>query len=516
MFFNTEFYPTHSEVIRDMVRPYKNALDKGITLCDPQAGKGDILDFIRKRYEPTDRVRNKYYCLEKNPELTMILQQKGYRFIDHDILTYQGQYLFDLIVMNPPFSNGDDHLLKAWSIMENGHIACLLNKKTIDNPFSQARKLLLDIISRHGSVTQMGQCFRQAERTTDAEVVLVRLEKKTDRSRFDFFSGMDRDQREESFEASQDNISNSVVREHLIESLVRCHDESAHHYVEYVKARERLFFFGQALSTGDRYKSLSIGSCISMAEEKARLQPNRFRKSKLEDEYNYFLDELKYMSWRKIFNDTKLQDLLTSDIRKKFEEQAQAQGAMNFTRKNISDLFDMLILNRNEILDQCLLTVFEKMTSYHSKNRIHVEGWKTNDAYKVNGKVIMPNFVTFDFKYCYNFSVNNDHEFGILRDIDKVMCYLSGRRFEEIDTISNTLSDYLKSLGRCPPNRKYDNICASTFFKIEFFKKGTLHLYFKDEAMLDQFNYRAAQGKDWLPDNYKERKVKKKKQKQTA
>ena len=39
--------------------------------------------------------------------------------------------------MNPPFSEGDKHLLKAINIMKNGgQIVCILNAETIKNPYS--------------------------------------------------------------------------------------------------------------------------------------------------------------------------------------------------------------------------------------------------------------------------------------------------------------------------------------------------------------------------------------------
>lgn len=53
---------------------------------------------------------------------------------------------FDFIIMNPPFSNGDEHFIKAWEIADNTTIVCLLNSETINNPYSEKRKLVKKII----------------------------------------------------------------------------------------------------------------------------------------------------------------------------------------------------------------------------------------------------------------------------------------------------------------------------------------------------------------------------------
>ncbi|MFH1320601.1 MAG: hypothetical protein ABII90_08110, partial [Bacteroidota bacterium] len=48
---------------------------------------------------------------------------------------------------------------------------------------------------------------------------------------------------------------------------------------------------------------------------------------------------------------------------------------------------------------------------------------------------------------------------------------------------------------------------------MKFWKKGTLHMTFKDEKVWEQFNIMAAKGKNWLPENYKEKQPVKKQSK---
>jgi hypothetical protein len=68
------------------------------------------------------------------------------------------------------------------------------------------------------------------------------------------------------------------------------------------------------------------------------------------------------------------------------------------------------------------------------------------------------------------------------------------------------LTNHFHEINRFRPLKagNYSNKCSSQFFKLEFFKKGTLHLTFKSEKLWERFNLAAAKGKMWLPDNYEE------------
>ena len=209
-----EFYPTPPELIAKMLAPVIRQSCK--TILEPSAGKGDILDFIAlykknegagyhwymKRFEKSnfedipqmilqDTVKDfkdgkraseglKYAeCVEIDSNLCSILRDKGYRVYNDDFLLYDDDKHFDLIVMNPPFSSGDEHLLKAISIAEKagGKIVCLLNAETVKNPYSNKRKLLASKLEKYGAEIEFVEnAFSDAERKTDVEVAVVRID----------------------------------------------------------------------------------------------------------------------------------------------------------------------------------------------------------------------------------------------------------------------------------------------------------------------------------------------------
>ncbi|WAR46323.1 hypothetical protein [Methylomonas rapida] len=81
--------------------------------------------------------------------------------------------------MNPPFSEGAKHVLKAWEILFDGEIVAILNAETVRNPFSKERLLLLRLIEQHGEVEFLQEMFvgEDAERKTPVDVALVWLKK---------------------------------------------------------------------------------------------------------------------------------------------------------------------------------------------------------------------------------------------------------------------------------------------------------------------------------------------------
>ena len=80
-------------------------------------------------------------------------------------------------------------------------------------------------------------------------------------------------------------------------------------------------------------------------------------------------------------------------------------------------------------------------------------------------------------------------------DIDRVMCYLTGENYDTCVGIDTALDRY----GNQNANPNGVWTVYSRFFEIRAFKKGTVHLIFRDEFLWQEFNLRACAGKQWLP-----------------
>lgn len=505
--FSEEFYPTPKALIEKMLAPYAgekhtptfgggytdNYKCHGLankTILEPQAGKGDIVDFINDNISRYDRPD--IHCIEQSPDLQSILREKGYPVVGSDFLSYNENYFYDLIIMNPPFSNGDEHLLKALEIAKNTDIICLLNAETIRNPHTKKRQILLDKLKDLGAEFEFleGE-FKNAERKTNVEVVIVRATTKDESQTFEYNFG-DFEQHKVDFDF--DVTENEVARQDLIGNLNIRYEEVRKHYQEFLKAEAKY----------KHYKNLFL-------EGEGFYQEGSFEldSGSPKQRYNYLSQQMKAHMWQKVISELDVKKYMSSKVLNNFDAFVKQQGKMAFTKENVAEFFQMIMNNRVNIWDQAVVDVFDELTRYYDENRHHVEGWKTNDRYKINRKVILPYFCEWDISYMDKERVKSyGAEFripwgkqSIYNDIDKVLAYLAGHTLDDYHTINNALESHFRYLGRVRSGDKYDNTCESAYFKIKFFKKGTVHLEFKDKDLWDQFNMTACAGKNWLPDD---------------
>ena len=159
---------------------------------------------------------------------------------------------------------------------------------------------------------------------------------------------------------------------------------------------------------------------------------------------NKDLDALKARFWNYLLNRTKIADIATSKVQAEFKNFVANTNRMAFTVANIMQVFEMLTLQRDQIRSECITSTFDKMTSYDTENKIHPEGWVTNDAYKVNKKVILPIRAA---RWGGEWETYWDSaEEAIANDIDKAICFVEGRAFTSIRTIYNSVIETVRGI----------------------------------------------------------------------
>jgi hypothetical protein len=175
------FFPTPKNLIIKMLEDYK---DKPLpnNILEPSAGKGDIIDYLNE----ASKGNSNLYCYEIVPELQNILKLKpNCKLLGDDFLNHQENIKFDLIIMNPPFDRGVEHVLNAWEILkEGGEIIALLNKHSYFNAYNSHRLKFKALVNNFGKIEDLGTCFdnnSNVERTAKVDVVLVKITRKSDK-----------------------------------------------------------------------------------------------------------------------------------------------------------------------------------------------------------------------------------------------------------------------------------------------------------------------------------------------
>lgn len=514
--FNDEFFPTPAAVIEKMIAPlfitYMGYPDSSFfgpsryekevemrsfpydTVLDPSAGSGAILDYVgevlNKQSRGGYKENKKFYCFETDPTLQATLQGKNYRMLGHDFLKYSGDMPLSLILMNPPFSCGDLHVLHAYHVVApEGRVVALVNSETLRNPYTRTRQQLLNLIEQvGGEVEELGACFADSERATDVEVSIIRLQKPASADRFSF--DWKNESKEREFDTSKHNTRELADRD-LIGSMLTRYDCLREQFMNLLRAIDGIKHYGAGLSLGR-----STRDAWRIARDVIE-SPTGKGKDSYREQYLSFTEEMRQQIWQVVLEKVGIQKFMTAAVRENFTKYSVAQGYMDFTKENVGQLVSMVLNNTGNILEVAVGQLFDNFTSHYHENRLHVEGWKTNSRYKVNRKIILPNWVEFG-EFSAGFSVSWRHR-DIYSDVDKVCCYLSGERYESTCLISDALEAKFKELGRVGSG-SFDGYCVSKFFRIRFFKKGTIHLEFLDEKLWQEFNLRACAGKLWLPD----------------
>ena len=489
--FNTSFYPTPEAVAKQMLDCLSHKSLHSRTVLEPSAGKGDLAEAVSEAmavsYYNRTESRSRVHCIEPEPELQATLRGLGYPLVGTDFLTFWPDEKYDLIVMNPPFADGEKHLLHAWEILDHGDILCLLNEQTLQNPNTQARKLLAGIVAEHGTTRTLGSCFADAQRKTGVRVVLVHLTKQEAEPLFDFMqAGVD----EDPYAAFKDGAAfeSEVATRNLIGNMVDSYDRCRELFLEITLKSQELGHYAKAFSSfraeafADAVKPLIDGKPTRKEQERA---------------YNNFVRQLKASAWNEVFKCTKMDSLVSQGVRDEMRKLQNDNSRMAFSEGNIATLLETLFINRGAIMKQCVVEAFDKMTRYHKENRVYVEGWKTNDAWKVNRRVVLPGVMDNRWRSSIHYESKN-----MLEDIDRGMAFLEGKKLEDVPvTIVRAIEIMLKEAVFGFSGVLFE----STYFEMRAYLKGTLHLKFKDKALWERFNLTAAEGKNWLPDDVKAR-----------
>jgi predicted rRNA methylase YqxC with S4 and FtsJ domains len=450
--FNPEFFPTPLSVLEQM------GIDCYDKVClEPSAGKGDIIDYLNSNGAA------EVLACEFNKDLATITATKG-QLIANDFFTVTTEQVshINLIVMNPPFSNADKHILHAWNISPEGcEIIALCNYQTIENSRGYGRNELKSLISDYGESQNLGDCFSHAERKTGVEVGLIRLFKPVLSEEFNWDGFF--------YSTQEESQSNGIMSYNEVRAIVNT-------YVAAVKCFDKAYEIGQELSrlTGEQAFNITVG------QEKNIHSKEQFAR------------EFQIKQWKRVFNKLNLEKFVTNGVMKDINKFTNSRLNYPFTMKNIYRMIDIILGTREATMNRAICEAIDNFTRHTHENRFGVEGWKTNEGHLLNRKFIASN-IAEDCKWS-GFKMHfQSHSMDYLDDLNKAICYLTGTDFASIP--------HLRNIDEKPvPNHWYD----WGFFDVKVYKKGTGHFKFKDEKVWEILN--RAYGKikgQVLPDKFK-------------
>lgn len=481
--FNRDFYTTPRHVF-DLMTMGEDLTDA--VVLEPSAGSGNLVKFCQEM-----GARYVKAC-EINDTLRASLHSQCL-VIAPDFLTVGRNQVADVthIVMNPPFTNVEKHILHAWEIAPDGcTIIALCPSSRFAYPCGDAKKLA-ECIDLYGIREELGDVFNcaQADRKTSANVSVIRLYKPSENSQD--FEDLDFDETPEGW----DDLGNGK------EGLIK-----------YDALRDMVKRYNSALAQFDAVQEASrkINADIA-AFSSCRIAFGAHGRDREGHDFNNitrdrFRKELQHAAWQNVFNLLHMEKYTTSVLREKIAKFVETSEARPFTLKNIYLVVSAIIQNIGNIMNECVVKAFDTICDLSAENTTAGEKWKTNSNYMVNQKFIvdslnceMSNCAVWDEeKQNYDKNIGyhltnvwwNNRQFDIMEDMYKALCFVSGKQMPErlnrpfMHSVINQCTDF-------------GTWFYFDWFRVKFYKKGTMHFEFTDIDVWYRFNQIAAQAKGW-------------------
>jgi len=452
---------------------------------------------LREKEEHFDTVTRSYGQLtedEKNRKSRLQyekarLKHTDVHIIHDDFLSFASRKSYDLIVMNPPFSKGDEHLLKAIEMQKRcgGQIRCILNAETLRNPHSNRRRFLMNELHELGAdVSFLTGAFSNAERKTDVDIAIVKLTIPEPKYSSTIYEHLRTAANVE--ETPFANVTDMTVAD-FVTRIVTHYNVEVDAGLTLIREYKALspYILG-SLSADATYNSPILSMCVGTLDRYSELSENKYIE----------LTRQKY--WDALFTNKEFIGQLTSNLQEKYQKEVGRMSAYDFTLFNIHQVKAQMNAQMGQGIQDTIVALFDRMTEAHSwypecqKNIHYYNGWKTNKVHKINSKVILPvNGMFSDYSWGTAQNFNLRHAEAVISDIEKVFDYLDGNMTAPVDLLG--------ALQRAWEEGRTRNISCK-FFNITLYKKGTMHIRFHNQELVDRFNIYCSRKKNWLPPNY--------------
>lgn len=541
----SEFYPTPEKLVNRMFDKVK--WDYVETLLEPSAGKGDILKGLATaRIRKQQRDRLSIDCIEIDPNLRSILKysfsdehkreiqqrkmtiikkryeyekkdwdtqkylyydettrdykpfpeseqlqlealdnqlsyffEEGIHIVHDDFLTYTPYKQYSLIAMNPPFSCGARHLLKAIEMQQyGGQIVCLLNAETLRNPYTAERKRLVALLEQfNADIEYISDAFSDAERRASVDTALIYLNipyrSDDERSIFEKIA------RSKGYAEPDPEERMEIEVTDMIQMIVNRYQTEVEAGIELIRTYRRMLPYLQRDLNEKGYPIIYLTNSDHR-----------------ETTVNSYVKDVRLKYWSALLKNEKFVGKLTSKLQQKYRERVNSYADYDFSEFNIYALLTEMNAEIKVGIEDEIGKMYDRLTEEHSyypecsKNKHLYDGWKTNLAWKIGKKCILPCYGVYD---SWSGRPREYQAYDVLSDIERILNFFDGNLTADAD-LSSTIEQAFKQ------NITKNVKCK--FFEATFYKKGTVHIVFTCPELIDRFNIYAAQSRGWLPPSY--------------
>lgn len=430
----------------------------------------------------SDSTREVYEHLQ---EMETLFEKTKVRLVHDDFLTFETNHHYDAIIMNPPFANGDEHLMKAIQMQKRsgGAIRCILNAETIRNPYTHKRMQLVQWLQElEAEIEYVEGAFQDAERSTDVEVAII----KVDIPKPELLSGIfEKCKKAEMEKEPTPEGPTGLVIPDIVKQFVSLYNVEVNAGCELIREYLALKPYILESATKSSYNKPILQ--ISVGSDHANDTPS----------VNEYIRRVRHKYWAVLFQRKEFTGQLTKNLQEMLNDKVREMVNYEFSEFNIRQIMLEMNAAMQQGVVETILELFQTLTVKHTysvefgKNIHYFNGWKTNKAWKVDKKVIIPGYLHADS--WSRDTLNTYRAYGLLSDIEKALNYLDGHMTADVGLSS--------ALDRANREGRTRNIQCK-YFDMTCYKKGTVHLNFTCPELIDRFNIFCSRHRNWLPPSY--------------
>lgn len=488
-YFNEDYFPTPSHLIEKMIgklgRNWKSEIKD---VLEPSCGSGALVEGMKEYYMKGREINGFWYsgsskcdikfdAVEIEDDLVAILRNKGINVAYHgDFMDYQPQKYYDLIWCNLPFSVCCKHLIKCIEIQERigGKIVAITSASILENAYSKDREYLSKLLDTYNAdIEYFEEAFMtdDTERKTSVKVALIYIDIPMKNKESMFEREFKRDFPQIDFK----EINSVAIKRNKLEQLVFEYDLVVNSVTK---------LFEEEMRINSLLKGFSLDSGIKICN--GLTHPEKMS-------INDFIEETNIKFWNRFIEETEFETILPSQLKDNFRSNMQRQRNIAFNLDNLHFFYKELMMAIPDSYEKAVAEIFDSVTikwnytdSEWCKTTWGYDGWKTNDAFAIKKKVIMPCYLSKPNSLAC--SIPNE-----LKDLNIIFNNIAGVKNKD-DFRHN--SDTYNGIKHCRKKHETEHFFLSSY------KKGTLHVEFKNKKHLAMFNYMAGLGKSWLDEGF--------------
>lgn len=165
---NFDLFPTPPELAAEMVR--RARVGQGDLVLEPSAGTGRIAKAAKEAGAWVT-------CVEFNQSLISRLRDIGDEVYCKNFLEYESSVKFNVVLMNPPFSNGADidHVRHAYDIFDEGDLIAIMSEGSFYRSDKKATAFRQWLDEVGGESEQLPpNTFKQSGTGVNARIVTIK------------------------------------------------------------------------------------------------------------------------------------------------------------------------------------------------------------------------------------------------------------------------------------------------------------------------------------------------------